>query len=87
MKWSSLKIAVLRFVLERLAGSLWATAQDAVRLLADRDDLSGPEKLALARTILLDWVVIEGKALTVSAANFLLEAAVQFMRLEKAGPG
>lgn len=57
-----------------------ALAQDAVYLFVERDDLDGPQKLAMAREMLVDRVAGLGKSLKISAANFLLEAAVQVVK-------
>ncbi|MCU0806423.1 MAG: hypothetical protein MUC53_00270 [Candidatus Contendobacter sp.] len=80
MNLSSMKLAAVNALMRWIAGELWALAQDAVYLLAERDDLAGAEKLAMARQMLLDRVAELGKSLKVSAANFLLEAAVQVVK-------
>lgn len=80
MNLSSMKLAAVNALMRWIAGELWALAQDAVYLLAERDDLAEAEKLAMARQMLLDRVAELGKSLKVSAANFLLEAAVQVVK-------
>lgn len=86
MQWSAFKLALFDKLLTWLAGQLWEIAQDAVSLWVERAELTGPEKLALARTILLDRARELGRTLTTSAANFLLEAALQAVRGETAKP-
>ena len=77
MNWSTLKLKALNALMAWLAGQVWQMAQDAVYVCVDRADLDGPAKLALARTLLLERARAAGQSLTASAANFLLEAAVQ----------
>lgn len=80
MDLNAMKLVALNTLMRWITGELWAFAQDAVCLFAERDDLSGSAKLALARTMLLDRTKELGKSLTISAANFLLEAAVQVVK-------
>jgi len=80
MTWNLFKAAALDALLKWVAGNLWALAQDMVQLVAQRDDLTGPEKLSLAREILLDKTKEMGAAASLSSANWLLECAVQYLK-------
>lgn len=80
MSWNGLKLKSLQWLMSWLAGQAWEMAQDAVYLLVERNDLDGPAKMALARTLLLDRVQEAGKSVSASAINFLLEAAVQVVK-------
>ena len=77
MQWSNLKLQVLGMLARWVAGSLWQTALNAVYLFSDRSDLSGKDKRELAKNLLLDAAKDLGVELRNSAANFLIEAAVQ----------
>lgn len=80
MLWSTVKLALLNTLLKWVAGKLWPAVQDAVGLFAHRDDLTGDQKRALAREILLDAASELGTALSTAMANFLIECAVQYLR-------
>lgn len=78
--WNVLKITLLNTLMNWCAGQLWPVAKDIVLLIADRDDLDGKQKLALALTLLADRAKELGIQLSTAAGNFLMEAAVQAMK-------
>lgn len=80
MNWTTLKMKALDALLRWVAGQLWELARDYVARVEDRNDLTGWQKLALARSMLVERATDAGHDLSVGAANFLLEAAVQWMR-------
>lgn len=80
MNWNTLKLTMLNALLNWLVGRAWPVAQNAVALLTPRDDLAGDEKRALARANLLAEVRELGVELADSAANFLIECALQYLR-------
>lgn len=80
MNLNTLKLAALNVLMKWIAGELWNLAQDAVELFAQRDDLSGDEKMARARRILSDHAREAGASLRTSFENFLLESAVQLAK-------
>lgn len=80
MIWSALKLTMLDALLKWLVRRAWPVAQDIVGALAANDRLTGDDKRALARARL----IAEAKALEMdladSAANFLIECALQYLR-------
>lgn len=80
MNWSALKLTMLDALLKWLVRRAWPVAQDIVGALAANDRLTGDDKRALARARL----IAEAKALEMdladSAANFLIECALQYVR-------
>ena len=80
MTWSLIKAAALDALLKWVAGQLWSLAQDMVQLVAQRDDLSGDDKMKLAKTMLMDKLKEMGLTVRTSGINWVLENAVQYFQ-------
>jgi type IV secretory pathway VirD2 relaxase len=82
MSWTLIKAAALDTLLRWLAKHVWALAQDMVLLVAQRDDLTGEQKFALAKTMLLDKMKEMEIEMKGSGVNWVLESAVQYIKFK-----
>jgi DUF1365 family protein len=84
MTWTVLKATALDVLLRWFSKKIWELAQDMVNLVAHRNDLSGEEKMKLARVMLIDKMQEMGLEMRSSGINWILESAVQYFKY-KAG--